>query len=72
MGGAGKLTGKKALVTRSPFFVTQQVVRHMLGTRWGAICNLSSVHGFQGARSIQCMRPLKAPSLAPRGSFTGQ
>ncbi len=34
---------------RSPFFLTQQVVRHMLEHGGGAICNLTSIHGLQGA-----------------------
>ena len=34
---------------RSAFFVAQQVVKHMLEHGGGAICNLTSVHGFQGA-----------------------
>jgi NAD(P)-dependent dehydrogenase (short-subunit alcohol dehydrogenase family) len=34
---------------RSPFFVTQVAVRHMVEHGGGAICNLSSVHGVQGA-----------------------
>jgi 3-oxoacyl-[acyl-carrier protein] reductase len=34
---------------RSPFFLVQRAVQHMLGHGGGAICNLTSVHGFQGA-----------------------
>lgn len=34
---------------RSHFFLTQQVVRHMLEHGGGAICNLASIHGCQGA-----------------------
>jgi NAD(P)-dependent dehydrogenase (short-subunit alcohol dehydrogenase family) len=34
---------------RSAFFVAQQVVKHMLEHGGGAICNLTSIHGFQGA-----------------------
>jgi NAD(P)-dependent dehydrogenase (short-subunit alcohol dehydrogenase family) len=33
---------------RAQFFLTQAVVRHML-PRGGAICNLTSIHGIQGA-----------------------
>jgi len=34
---------------RAQFFLTQAVVRHMLGSGGGAICNLTSIHGLQGA-----------------------
>jgi NAD(P)-dependent dehydrogenase (short-subunit alcohol dehydrogenase family) len=34
---------------RSPFFIAQRAVQHMLEHGGGAICNLTSVHGFQGA-----------------------
>jgi NAD(P)-dependent dehydrogenase (short-subunit alcohol dehydrogenase family) len=34
---------------RSPFFLTQRVVDHMLEHGGGAICNLSSLHGLVGA-----------------------
>ncbi|MEN6535754.1 MAG: glucose 1-dehydrogenase [Bryobacteraceae bacterium] len=34
---------------RAPYFLTQAVVRHMLQHGGGAICNLTSVHGLQGA-----------------------
>jgi NAD(P)-dependent dehydrogenase (short-subunit alcohol dehydrogenase family) len=34
---------------RSPFFLTQRVVEHMMGHGGGAICNLTSIHGLQGA-----------------------
>ena len=34
---------------RSPFCLTQQVVRDMLQHGGGAICNLTSIHGLQGA-----------------------
>jgi NAD(P)-dependent dehydrogenase (short-subunit alcohol dehydrogenase family) len=34
---------------RSPFFVAQRVVQHMLEHGGGAICNLTSIHGLQGA-----------------------
>ena len=34
---------------RAPFFLTQCVVRQMLECGGGAICNLTSIHGLQGA-----------------------
>lgn len=34
---------------RAPFFLTQGVVKAMLKAGRGAICNLSSIHGLQGA-----------------------
>lgn len=34
---------------RSPFFLAQKVVKHMLEHGGGAICNLTSIHGVQGA-----------------------
>ena len=33
---------------RSPFFVAQRVVQHMLEHGGGAICNLTSIHGVRG------------------------
>jgi len=33
----------------SPFFLAQRVVQHMLEDSGGAICNLTSIHGVQGA-----------------------
>ncbi len=34
---------------RAQFFLTQRVVEHMVGHGGGAICNLTSIHGVQGA-----------------------
>jgi NAD(P)-dependent dehydrogenase (short-subunit alcohol dehydrogenase family) len=34
---------------RSPFFLAQRAVQYMLEHGGGVICNLTSVHGFQGA-----------------------
>ena len=34
---------------RSPFFLAQRIVQHMLEHGGGAICNLTSIHGVQGA-----------------------
>ena len=34
---------------RSPYFVAQRVVAHMVEHGGGAICNLTSIHGLQGA-----------------------
>jgi NAD(P)-dependent dehydrogenase (short-subunit alcohol dehydrogenase family) len=34
---------------RAQFFLTQRVVRHMLEHGGGAVCNLTSIHGLQGA-----------------------
>jgi len=34
---------------RAPYAVTQQAVRHMVEHGGGAICNLTSIHGLQGA-----------------------
>jgi NAD(P)-dependent dehydrogenase (short-subunit alcohol dehydrogenase family) len=33
---------------RAQFFLTRQIIRHMLG-RGGVVCNITSVHGLQGA-----------------------
>jgi len=35
--------------TRSPFFVAQRIVQHMIEHAEGAIVNLTSIHGLQGA-----------------------
>jgi len=34
---------------RSPFFVAQRTAEYMLGHGGGAICNVTSIHGLQGA-----------------------
>ena len=34
---------------RAQYFITQRVVRSMLEHGGGAVCNISSIHGFQGA-----------------------
>ncbi|MBN1345924.1 MAG: glucose 1-dehydrogenase [Phycisphaerae bacterium] len=34
---------------RAPFFVTQRVVEGMLESGGGAVCNITSIHGVQGA-----------------------
>ena len=34
---------------RAQFFLTQQVVQDMLGHGGGAVCNITSIHGLQGA-----------------------
>ena len=34
---------------RAQFFLTQRVVKNMLEHRGGVICNISSIHGLQGA-----------------------
>jgi NAD(P)-dependent dehydrogenase (short-subunit alcohol dehydrogenase family) len=34
---------------RAQFFLTQEIVRDMLTHGGGAICNVTSIHGFQGA-----------------------
>jgi len=34
---------------RAQFFLTQQIVKNMLNNGGGAICNLTSIHGLQGA-----------------------
>jgi NAD(P)-dependent dehydrogenase (short-subunit alcohol dehydrogenase family) len=38
-----------AVNLRSPFFLAQRVVEDMVGRGSGAICNLTSIHGLQGA-----------------------
>ena len=35
---------------RAQFFLTQRVARNMLEHHGGAVCNLTSIHGLQGAR----------------------
>lgn len=34
---------------RSQYFLTQSIARHMVEGKGGAICNISSIHGLQGA-----------------------
>ena len=34
---------------RAQFFLTQRVAAHMVGHSGGAVCNLTSIHGLQGA-----------------------
>ena len=34
---------------RAPYFLTQKIVEHMIAQGGGAICNISSIHGLQGA-----------------------
>jgi NAD(P)-dependent dehydrogenase (short-subunit alcohol dehydrogenase family) len=38
-----------AVNIRAQFFLTQRIVQDMLPRGGGAVCNISSVHGFQGA-----------------------
>ena len=49
---------------RAQFFLTQRVVRHMLGHGGGAICNLTSIHGLQGAAEHSLYAATKGAIIA--------
>jgi NAD(P)-dependent dehydrogenase (short-subunit alcohol dehydrogenase family) len=49
---------------RSPFFVSQRVVQHMLEHGGGAICNLTSIHGLQGAPEHSAYAATKGAIIA--------
>jgi NAD(P)-dependent dehydrogenase (short-subunit alcohol dehydrogenase family) len=49
---------------RAQFFLTQRVVQHMLGQGGGAICNLTSIHGLQGAAEHSLYAATKGAIIA--------
>jgi NAD(P)-dependent dehydrogenase (short-subunit alcohol dehydrogenase family) len=49
---------------RSPFFVAQRIVQHMLEHGGGAICNLTSIHGLQGAPEYTAYAATKGAIIA--------
>ncbi len=49
---------------RSPFFLAQYVVEHMLKHGGGTICNLTSVHGVQGASEHSVYAATKGAIIA--------
>jgi len=48
---------------RAEYFLTQRIVAHMLG-RGGAICNISSIHGLQGAPEHSAYASTKGAIIA--------
>lgn len=49
---------------RSPFFLAQRIVQHMQDHGGGTICNLTSVHGFQGATEHSVYAATKGAIIA--------
>ena len=49
---------------RSPFFLAQRIVQHMQNHGGGTICNLTSVHGFQGATEHSVYAATKGAIIA--------
>lgn len=49
---------------RSPFFLAQRAVQYMVEHGGGAICNLTSVHGFQGAAEHSVYAATKGAIIA--------
>lgn len=49
---------------RAEYFLTQRVVAHMLKTGGGAICNISSIHGLQGAPEHSAYAATKGAIIA--------
>ena len=49
---------------RSPFFLTQRVVQHMLEHGGGVICSLASIHGVQGASAHSVYAATKGAIIA--------
>ena len=49
---------------RAQFFLTQRVARNMLEHRGGAVCNLTSIHGLQGAREHSVYAGTKGAIIA--------
>ncbi len=53
-----------AVNLRAQFFLTQRVVKDMRARRRGAVCNLSSVHGVQGASEYSLYAATKGAIIA--------
>jgi glucose 1-dehydrogenase len=49
---------------RAPFFITQKIVENMVEHGGGAICNLSSIHGLQGAPEHSAYAATKGAIIA--------
>jgi NAD(P)-dependent dehydrogenase (short-subunit alcohol dehydrogenase family) len=49
---------------RAQYFITQRIVENMLKQRGGAICNLSSIHGLQGAPEHSAYAATKGAIIA--------
>src|SRR5580698_6769147 len=49
---------------RAQFFITQKIVKNMLAHAGGAICNLSSIHGLQGAPEHSAYAATKGAIIA--------
>lgn len=49
---------------RAPFFLTQRIAEHMVAQGSGAICNLSSLHGLQGAPEHSAYAATKGAIIA--------
>jgi NAD(P)-dependent dehydrogenase (short-subunit alcohol dehydrogenase family) len=49
---------------RSPYFVTQRIVDNMLARNGGTICNISSIHGLQGAPEHSAYAATKGAIIA--------
>jgi len=49
---------------RAQFFITQKIVKNMLDHVGGAICNLSSIHGLQGAPEHSAYAATKGAIIA--------
>jgi NAD(P)-dependent dehydrogenase (short-subunit alcohol dehydrogenase family) len=49
---------------RAQFFLTQKVAGRMVGSRGGAVCNLTSIHGVSGARDHSVYAATKGAIIA--------
>ena len=49
---------------RAPYFLTQRIVDNMLMQEGGAVCNISSIHGFQGAPGHSAYAATKGAIIA--------
>jgi NAD(P)-dependent dehydrogenase (short-subunit alcohol dehydrogenase family) len=49
---------------RAQFFITQRLVPNMIETGGGSICNISSIHGFQGAPEHSAYAATKGAIIA--------
>jgi NAD(P)-dependent dehydrogenase (short-subunit alcohol dehydrogenase family) len=49
---------------RAPYFITQRIVENMLQRGGGAICNISSIHGLQGAPEHSAYAATKGAVIA--------
>ena len=49
---------------RAQYFLTQRIARHMVDGKGGAICNISSIHGLQGAPDHSAYAATKGSILA--------